>query len=158
MLNSYCNFLPNLSTVLEPLHVLLRKGCTWKWDSEQNEAFNEAKRLLTSSPLLVHYDPSKQHVLSCDSSSYGLGCVLQQYENGKLQPVAFASRTLSKPERNYSMVEKEALACVFGVKKMHQYLYGISFVLETDHKPLLSLVGENKGISPNASGRLQRWA
>lgn len=69
MLNYYGNVLPNLSTVLEPLHVLLRKGCTWKWNHEQNEAFSEAKMLLISSPLLVHYDPSKRHVLSCDSSS-----------------------------------------------------------------------------------------
>ena len=114
--------------------------------------------LLSSSPLLGHYNPSQRHVLSCDSSSYGLSCVLQQYENGKLQPVAFASRTLCKAEHNYSMVEKEALACVFGVKKMYQYLYGCSFELETDHKPLLSLVGENKGVSQNAPGRIQHWA
>lgn len=158
MLNYYGNFLPNLSTVLEPLHMLLRKDCPWIWSREQNEAFSEAKRLLVSSPLLVHFDPSKRHVLSCDSSSYGIGCVLHQNENGKLRPVAFASRTLSAPERNYSMVEKEALACVFGVKKMHQYLYGRSFELETDHKPLMSLLGEDRGVSPNASGRIQRWA
>ena len=80
--------------------------------------------MLCSSDLLVLYDTSKPLVFSCDTSSFGIGCVLQQRNNeGALQPVAYASRTLNPAERNYSMVDKEAFACVFGVSKMHQYMF-----------------------------------
>ena len=74
--------------------------------------------MLCSSDLLVLYDTSKPLVFSCDTSSFGIGCVLQQRNNeGALQPVAYASRTLNPAERNYSMFVKKALACVFGVSK-----------------------------------------
>lgn len=56
------------------------------------------------------------------------------------------------------MVEKEGLACVFGVTKFHQYLYEQQFTLVSDHKPLMNLFNENKGIPQMASGRIQRWA
>ena len=74
------------------------------------------------------------------------------------RPVAFASRTLSSVERNYAQVEKEAPVCVIAVEKFHLYIFGRMFTLLTDHKPLVTLFGENKPISPQASARLQRWA
>ena len=115
--------------------------------------------MLSSSPLLVHYDPSKELVLSCDSSSYGIGCALLQ-RNGasNLQPVAYASQTLSDTERRYAQVEREALACVWGTLKMHQYVFGRHITIETDHKPLLGLLGETRAILPTSSGRVQRCA
>ena len=73
MLNYYCKFLPNLSTVLAPLYSLLHKNRTWQWKPAQESAFTEAKRLLTSSQVLVHYDSCKPLVLSCDASPYVTG-------------------------------------------------------------------------------------
>ena len=70
----------------------------------------------------------------------------------------FASRTLSKAERNYSQIEKGALAIVYAVKKFHQYLFGRHFLLCTDHKPLLGLLSEQKGISNMAAAHIRRWA
>ena len=67
------------------------------------------------------------------------------------------SRTLSSTERNYEQIEKEALSLVYGIHKFHQYLYGHKFVLVTDHKPLLTLLGLKKGIPSLAAARLQRW-
>ena len=61
-------------------------------------------------------------------------------------------------EEKYAQLEKEGLACVFGVKRFHSYLYGCKFLLEMDHKPLLGLMGEKKAIPPQASARIQRWA
>ena len=97
--------------------------------------------MLSSSPLLVYYDPSKELILICDSSSYGIGCALQTNGTGNLQPVAYASRTLSVTERRYAQVEREALACVWGALKMDQYLFTRHITIETDHKPLLGLLG-----------------
>ena len=78
--------------------------------------------------------------------------------SGEERPVAYASRTLSKSERNYAQIEKEALSIVFGIKKFHQYLYGRKFTLVIDHKPLLSLLVPQGGITTLAAARMQRWA
>jgi len=89
----------------------------------------------------------------------GGGAVLSQIdEHGIERPVAYASRTLSQPEQNYSQLEKEALALIFGTKRFHNYLYGRSFTLYTDHKPLQGLLNESKPIPTLASARIQRWA
>ena len=139
MLNYYACYLPNLSTVLAPLHELLAKDCKWTWGKRQVEAFNRAKGMLNSADLLVHYDPSKELVLSCDASRYGLGAVLSHIVDGKERLISYASRTLSPAERNYAQLDKEGAAVIFGLKKFHQYLYGQKFKIFTDHKPLLGL-------------------
>ena len=78
--------------------------------------------------------------------------------DGTKRPVAFASRTLSSSERNYSQVEKEALSLIFGIKKFDQYLYGRAFTLNTDHKPLITILGPKNGVPSIAAARMQRWA
>ena len=103
MLNYYGNFLPNSSTILTPLYSLLHKNTPWNWGTAQKTAFSEAKMLLTSSQVLVHFDHSKPLVLSYDVSPYGVGGVLShKLEDGLEHPVAFASRSLSPAERKYS--------------------------------------------------------
>ncbi|KAG8196929.1 hypothetical protein JTE90_027632 [Oedothorax gibbosus] len=79
-------------------------------------------------------------------------------ENGDVKPVMFASRTLNSSERNYSQIEREAIAIIFAVKKFHKFLMGHKFVLQTDHKPLTAIFGEKRGIPPIAAARMQRWA
>ena len=106
MLNFCGKFIPNLSSILEPLHSLLRKDVVWKWEVEQQEAFDKAKNQLQSSDVLVHYDPEKELVVSCDASPYGVGAVLSHVmEDGSERPVAYASRTLSTAERNYGHLQ-----------------------------------------------------
>ena len=159
LLTYYGKFLPNVSTVLAPLHRLLRKDCAWQWTDEEERAFCASKDLLTSSKLLVHFDPKLELTLACDASAYGVGAVLaHRMPDGSEKPIAYASRTLSKAERNYSQLEKEGLACVFGVKRFHTYLFGHAFELVTDHKPLLALLSECKASSPQASARVRRWS
>ena len=158
MLNYYGKFLPNLSTCLAPLYSLLQKRSHWSWGPKQHKAFEEAKNLLTSSSMLTHYDPSKTLILACDASPYGIGAVLSHKVEDDELPIAFASRSLAPAEKNYSQIDKEALAIVFGVKHFHQYLFGRHFMIKSDHKPLQHLLGERKGVPAMASARVQRWA
>ena len=151
MLNYYGRFVPNLSTILHPLNRLLRLEANWNWSRDCEEAFQLAKTQLQSSRVLVH-----PITLAADASGYGVGAVLSHvFPNGIERPIAFASRTLTKAEEGYSQLEKEALSLIFGVKRFHQYLYGHTFPLITDHKPLTTILGPHTGITTLAAARLQ---
>lgn len=96
--------------------------------------------------------------VTCDASPTGLGAVLfHVFPGGEQRPVAYASRALTRAERNYSQLDREALGLVFGVKEFHQYIYGRHFILETDHKPLTYIFGSKKGLPQMAASRVQRW-
>ena len=97
---------------------LTTKDAKFVWSREHDEAFEQVKKLVTSYPVLKYYDLNAEVTLQCDASEKGLGATLLQ--NG--QPVAFASRTLSKVEQRYAQIEKECLAIVFGCSKFSQYI------------------------------------
>ncbi len=159
MLQYYSRFLPNLSTMLNPLNNLLQNNVKWEWNERCKTAFKQAKLALASADVLAHYDVNKPLRLAADASPYGIGAVLSHIEvNGEERPIAFVSRTLTKAEQNYSQLEKEGLALIFGVRKFYSYIYGRRFTLVTDHKPLVTILGPKQGIPTLAAARLQRWA
>ncbi len=158
MLNHYSKFLPHVATKCAPLYDMLKKNATWKWTGVEQRAFEASRSDLTSENLLVHYDGDKEIVLSCDASPYGVGCVLQHRTDDGERPIAFASRKLNSAELNYSQLEKEGLALVFGVTKFRQYLLGRTFTLVTDHKPLVHLFSPSKETPQMAASRVKRWS
>ena len=137
----------------------MKSNVQWKWLTECQETFEYAKSQLTSAPVLAHYDVKRKIKLAADASAYGLGAVISHvFEDESERPIAYASCTLSNAEKHYAQIDKEALALVFAVQKFHTYFYGLKFVLVTDHKPLVTLLGLNNAIPPLAAAQLQRWA
>ena len=159
LLNYYGKFIQNLSSILHPLNRLLQVPQKWDWTEERSQAFKRAKDQLTSSEVLIHYDPKLPINLATDASAYGIGAVISHVlPDGTKRPISFASCTLTASEKNNAQLEKGALSLIYGVKKFHQYLYGRKFNLFTDHKPLTAILGPKKGIPSLAAARLQRWA
>ncbi len=159
LINYYHKFLPNLSTVVHPLNRLLEGARKFDWTSECEEAFKKSKELIMSDRVLAHYDPDKPLRVASDASPHGIGAVMSHvFPDGTERPIAFASRSLNKAERNYSQIDKEALGIVWSVKKFHTYLYGRHFTLITDHQPLVSIFSPEKSLPAMTAARLQRYA
>nr|XP_037285009.1 uncharacterized protein K02A2.6-like [Rhipicephalus microplus] len=124
LINFYRTFLPNLSSHLQPLHLLLRDGQQWAWRKEQDLAFQRSKELITKAPVLVHVNPAKPVILTVDASPYGVGAALAHREkNDQERPISFVSQ------------------------RFHQYLWGRRFEAVMDHKPLLGTAGARQGSS-----------
>ena len=157
--NYYSSFISNISSRLAPLYKLLNKDVKWTWSKEADTAFNDVKNCLTQAPILCHYDPSLPIKLACDASPYGVGCVLSHvFPDGTERPVAYASKSLTPAEKNYSQLDREALSIVSGIKKFNDYLFGRKFTLVTDNQPLSHIFRPGRGVPMMASARLQRWA
>ncbi|KAK7092366.1 hypothetical protein V1264_008119 [Littorina saxatilis] len=156
MLGFYRRYVPHFSEIALPL-TNLTKGKKFEaieWTPACQEAFERLKETLVSQPVVRLPDPEKAFVLRTDASDVGLGAVLLQAdEKGDLQPVSYASKKLIPAEINYSTIEKECLAMVWGIRKFEPYLFGQHFTLMTDHQPLQYL----QQVRPH-NGRLTRWA
>ena len=156
--NYYRRYLPNLSSVIAPLERLRAKNVKWEWSANEEKAFKTLKKLLSSNQVLTFYDPKLPLKLDTDAASGGIGAVLSHImPNGDERPIEFISRTLSPAERNYAQIDKEALAIVWALKRLHIYLYMRRFTLVTDHRALVRIFGD-KPIPEMTAGRLTRWA
>ena len=135
MVNYLSKFSALIPPAVAPLRVLLKKNTPFVWETQEEKAFAETKRAVTQAETLSYFDPKSKVELEVDASMDGLGAVL--FQNGK--PVAFASKALTPTERNYAQIEKELYAIVFGCERFHQFVYGRTVVIHSDHKPLETL-------------------
>ena len=115
--NFYHRFFENMAKLAGPLYRLLRKDADWVWDNQNQEAFDKLKQRLMELPMLAFPDPNLPYDLHVDSSSYSMEAILCQHH----RPVAYASKTLSPAEQNYSVTEKECLAVVWALVYFHCY-------------------------------------
>lgn len=158
-INYYSKFLPDLATKLQPLYECLEKRNGFKWTEHCEKTFQSIKEKLTSEQLLVHFDSTKEIILTCDASPYGISAVIAHKDDNNIdRPIQYASRTLNSSERNYSQLDREGLAIIFGVKTFYEYLFGNEFILQTDNAALSRIFDLNKSIPTIAAARLQRWA
>ena len=149
----YRRFVPGFSKVAAPLHALTRKDVGYVWTQDCQESFEKLRDLLVSAPLLSYPDFQKPFILETDASGEGLGAVLaQRQDDGSVKPIAYASRSLQKHERNYGVTELEGLGVVWAAKHFRPYLYGHPCQVFTDHEALKSLLN-----TPQPSGKLARW-
>ena len=149
-------YIANFASIATPLRELTKTGIMFTWEHKHQAAFDQLKAAITKPPVMAYFDAKKDTVLTVDASPVGLSGILSQrstYE-AEGQVVAYASRALSDIERRYSQTEKEALGIVWAVEHFHLYLYGHSFTLETDHKPLEMIYGSAKS---KPCARIERW-
>lgn len=157
MVMFYAKFMQNLGVKCAPLFRLLKKEAEWQWTDECEDVWERCKTEICSDKLLVHYDPSKPIIITCDASNDGIGGVMSHLINGVERPVFFVSRTLTRAEKNYPILHREALAIVFAMEKFYKYVYGHHVEIFTDHKPLEGVFGNKKGEPPIIATRLQRY-
>ena len=142
MANQLRKFSMNLADITQPLRQLLSKKATWIWGPPQEQALAKVKEELMKPTILALYNPLSPTKICADASSFGLGAVLMQQKESQWHPVAYASRSMSETEQRYAQIEKEALAATWACEKFSTYVIGMKFLIETDHKPLVPLLGE----------------
>lgn len=134
LFNYVRRYVPHMANIMSPLFKLLKKNTEFSWLPAHRLAFAELKQRVCMAPPLTPFDPKAETVLQCDASKNGLGCCL--FQNYKVR----FNRTMNETELNYSQTGKELLAIYFAVKKFHRYIFGSRVEVQTDHKPIVSIM------------------
>ena len=151
--NFYRKFIKDFSTIARPLHDLTKKDQKFSWNKEQEKAFQVLKEKLVTAPVLHHFNPEKGTILHVDGSKTGIGAVLlQEDDKGVPHPIAYASRSLNKNEKNYTISEIEGLAVVYFLEYLRHFIFGRKIRIISDHSALCWF------NSVKNSGRLVRWS
>jgi hypothetical protein len=135
----YCQFIKDFSKIAKPMMKLLEKNKAFEWTTECQASFEELRKHLTSTPLLVLPDLAKKFDIYCDASHRGLGCVLMQ----EGQVVCYASQQLRKHEENCPTHDLELVAVVHALKIWRHYLIGHHCEIYSDHKSLKYIFTQN---------------
>ena len=153
LVNFFGRLIPDFATKLAPISKL-QSSKSFAWDDECQNAFDGLKKELASYPVIQPYSLEKEAIVTTGASQEAIGGILTQEGH----PVIYVSRKLSKAERNYSNIEREALAIIWVVTRMKQFLMGRKFTLITDHRPLEFIYAPSSPIPSTVSARICRWA
>lgn len=145
-------FVKDFSIIARPLTSLTKKDVPWVFGDEQKVAFNTLKERLVSRPLLALYDPAASIEVHTDASKLGIGAILLQKIEDKLQPVAYYSRQTSPEEQKFHSYELETLALVTALQKFRVYLLGTTFKAVTDCNAIRNTMNK-RDLVP----RVARW-
>jgi len=133
----YRKYIKNFSKIANPLIEITKKDVGFKWEKEQEHAFEYLKQAITSAPVLAHFKDGREIFITTDASLEGLGGILEQEdENGKKHPIGYTSRKLKGGEKNFSTTELEMAAVVFVINYFREYLLGRTFTVFSDHSSL----------------------
>ena len=153
-INFFGCFIPHLSDKLRHINQLRKTDRPFEWTDKCQRTFELLKKELSTSPVAQPYSLDKPTVVVTDASETAIAAVLMQ-EN---HPVFYVSCSLSPAEQRYPNVEREALAIVWALGRLRQFLLGLKFEIVTDHKPMEVLFGENRQLPKFASARIMNWA
>ncbi|GFX69855.1 retrovirus-related Pol polyprotein from transposon 17.6 [Trichonephila clavipes] len=145
----YQKFIPQYADICEPLYRFKKKEAKFNWSTEAQDSFDKIKRALTEALVLQLPNFTEQFNLFTDATGVGIGAVLNQNH----RPIAFASRTLNKAERNYTVTERECLVVIWALNKFKTYFGSLPVKVITDHTALTKLTN-----GKNLSSRMIRWA
>ena len=158
-LSYYRKFLPNMACRIRPLTALLKKGAAFDFTSTMEDTVRALLAELTMPPILVFpdwdavVDKSRPFRLHCDASTAGLGATLEQEQpDDSIRPIVYISRATFDNEQNWTHMQLEAGCVVWGIRRPRRYLFGVYFLVFTDHQCLQQIckIGETKP-------RIQRW-
>ena len=149
----YRRYVKGFAAIAASLHALTRKDAVFHWSEDCQNAFDQLKTRLTTSPITAFPDFSQEFRLYTDASTAGLGAILAQVREGKELIICCASRALNKAEKSYPATKLECLAIVWAVAKFRPYLMAMPFEVFTDHYALQWLKTMRTG-----SALLHRWS
>ena len=148
----YRRFVPDYSTVAQPLVRLLGKDCKFHWTDACQDAFMALRALLIKAPVLAFPKEDLPYIVDTDASDYGIGGVLSQCIEGTEHVIAYYSKSLNPAQQKYCTTRRELLAVVATLDHFKGYVWGPKFLVRTDHAALVWL----KNLK-NIQGMLARW-
>ena len=149
-------YIKDFATKVTPLRALKKKDAS---GNQNTRLFSELKSDIGKKPNLHAFVCSDmvQTILTTDASQYGLGAMLSQIVDGQERIITIL-RTLSNAERNYSVIEKEMLACYWASQRLRSFLWGRRYILRTDHKPLVHILTTKSASAERTSPRINKWS
>ena len=149
----YRRYVKNFASMVRPMVELTKKGKKFLWTEACQTAFESMKKALVSTDIMGYLlNDGGEFILDVDASDLGIGGILHQVQGDRERVIAYASRSLSKPERNYCITEKELLAVRYFIEYYRQYLLGRRFKVRSDHQALVWLFRLKE-----PRGKIARW-